>query len=81
MEPAEADIAWLIYDLVLDENQNRYILQRHKTVYTRFEVALERITVAEAGDESKFIAQLEGKLNRRLATDPAQEVDNLEIEL
>ncbi|MDQ2731546.1 MAG: hypothetical protein M3Y56_07800 [Armatimonadota bacterium] len=79
VEPADADIAWLIYDLVLEENRGQYVLQRHKTVYTKFEVALARITVAEAGDESKFIARLEAKLGRRLATDPEQDVDSLEV--
>lgn len=62
----DADIAWLIYDLRFDPAQNRYVLTKHKTVYTGFEPALLKITRSEAGDEARFIEQLQVQLNRKL---------------
>jgi hypothetical protein len=64
--PEEGDIAWLLYDLILDETQNRYILTRTKTVYTKFENALDRITKPEVGEVSKFVGILQKKLDERL---------------
>ena len=63
---SEADLALFVYDLVLDPVQNRYVLTLHKTVYTKFEAALLRITRSEAGDEALFLEQLQKELNKRL---------------
>ncbi|MDT4898179.1 MAG: hypothetical protein QOH25_3256 [Acidobacteriota bacterium] len=46
VDKSKADIAWLIYDLVLDPAQNIYRLNRSRTVYTEFEPALLKITKA-----------------------------------
>ena len=62
VKPEEADVAWFVYDLRYDEATQRYKLRKHKTVYTRFEDALERITRSKAGDETAFIRRLERKL-------------------
>lgn len=78
---AEAEIAWLIYDLILG-NDNRYHLQPHKTVYTRFEESLERITRTEAGDEGLFIRTLKTKLSRtRAAPDEGTPPDNKTVNI
>ena len=66
VDPSESDMAWLIYDLQHDAEQNRYNLVRHKIVYTKFEAALLKITRSEAGDEAVFVNQLQTQLNRRL---------------
>lgn len=66
IDKAEADIAWFVYELNLDPTANRYVLSRHKVVYTKFEPALLKITRSEAGDESHFLGQLQEQLNRRL---------------
>ncbi len=66
VDQSEADLALFVYDLVLDPAQNRYVLTLHKTVYTRFEAALLRITRSEAGDEALFLGQLQKELNKRL---------------
>ncbi len=66
VDKAEADIAWLVYDLCLDPAAQRYQLVRHKTVYTKFESALLKITRSEAGEESRFVMQLQAQLERRL---------------
>lgn len=62
----EADIAWLIYDLVLDQEQNVYNLTRNRIVHTAFLAALEKITKAEPGSVSGFIKLLQDKLAEKL---------------
>lgn len=60
----DADIAWFVYSLVLDEKSYRYTLKLQKTLYTEFAPALSRITESEAGDEAVFMKFLEGKLRK-----------------
>ena len=67
--PVDADVAWLIYDLALDDVENRYILRLSKTVYTRFQPALDRITMAQAGSVEGFVASIQRKLDVKLAGD------------
>src|SRR5579875_925742 len=62
----EAELAWLIYDLQLDSVYNRYQQYLVNTVYTRFESALKRLTVAEPGDITQFIAKLQKRLQKEL---------------
>ena len=62
----EADIAWLIYELVLDPIRNRYDLTHSRVVYTAFTPALETITTAEAGSIHDFIQTLQHKLDEKL---------------
>lgn len=59
-------MAWLVYDLQLDQQQKRYKLERFKTVYTQFDTALDRITRAEAGDVQHFMEHLQEKLDAKL---------------
>jgi hypothetical protein len=81
VEPAEADLALFIYDLILDPAQNRYVLTLHKTLYTKFEVALIKITRSEAGEEALFLGQLQKQLDKRLnnATAPDAITPDLEF--
>ncbi len=62
----EAEIAWLVYELLLDENTHRYKLTLSRTIYTLFETALEKITVAEAGNVESFEKLLQLKLKNKL---------------
>jgi hypothetical protein len=62
----EAEMAWLIYDLTRDTQQNRYQMALSKTVYTKFNAALEKITRAEAGNVQDFVDQLQEKLDEKL---------------
>jgi len=62
----DAEIAWLVYDLVLDSEQNRRQLTPHKTVYTRFEPALLRITTPEIGPLNIFVEYLQTRLDEKL---------------
>jgi len=61
-----ADLAWLIYDLVLDERDNRYNLTHTRTVYTEFSSALRSITVSKPGAVEDFVATLQAKLDAKL---------------
>ena len=61
---SEAEMAWLVYDLQLE--QGRYKLERFRTVYTQFETALEKITRADAGDIQHFMEHLQEKLDAKL---------------
>jgi hypothetical protein len=66
VEKNEADIAWFLYELVHDEDQNRFRLTLVETVYTAFEAALLKITTPEPGEMSDFLHQLQGKLDEHL---------------
>lgn len=62
----QAEIAWLVYDLSLKQDTNRYVLERKKVVYTKFETALNQITRSEPGEMSEFVALLQEKLDEKL---------------
>lgn len=61
--PSQAEVAWLIYDLIHDSTTNRYRLTHVQTVYTSFETALTRITVAEPPPLDTFLQQLQTRLD------------------
>jgi len=65
VEPAIADVAWFVYDLVDDPQTGRYTLTRVRTVYTQFTPALLRITNPEPGPEEPFRKLLQRKLKER----------------
>ena len=62
----EADMAWLVYELVRDDMTNRYRLMHHKTAYTRFDSALTRLTVPNVGDLPDFLGYLQARLDDKL---------------
>ncbi len=62
----ESDIAWLLYDLVDDKNQNKLELSLVETVYTKFESALEKITNPEPSEIEDFVEILQDKLDDKL---------------
>lgn len=63
---AKAEMAWLVYDLILDEGTNTNRLVRTRTIYTLFESALVTITKSEPGEVDDFIAVLQDKLDEKL---------------
>jgi hypothetical protein len=67
---AEAEIAWLIYDLERDLVSNRYHLKRVKTVYTLFQPALDKIATPEVGPMEDFLDSLQEKLDNKLENPP-----------
>ncbi len=66
VDPKDADLAFFVYDLVLDAVQNRYVLTLNKTVYTKFEPTLLKMTRSEAGEEALFLGQMQKQLDKRL---------------
>ena len=57
---------WLVYDLQLDGAQSRYNLVKAQTVYTRFQPALEKITMPEPGPVEDFVEHLQERLDEKL---------------
>jgi hypothetical protein len=64
VEPDEADLLWLTYDLVYDASADRYRLKAGAQVYTQFTDALDIITQPHPGEVSRFIQQLEGRIKQ-----------------
>jgi len=80
VKPENAEMAWMVYDLLLDNDQNRYFLSKYKTVYTKFDTALDQIIRSEAGEEKDFIEELQEKLDEKLETNNPPDtatIDNL----
>lgn len=67
VEPAQAEIAWLVYDLELNEESNRYRLTKLRTVYTKFSESLQQITVSKPGEIEPFLEVLQTKLDDKLS--------------
>lgn len=77
VSPQEADIAWFLYDLELREQENRFVLNRFKTIYTAYEPALLQITKAPAGSIAEFIELLQAKLDDRLNSPDAPTLQDM----
>jgi len=65
----KAEIAWLIYDLVLDQEHNQYVLTHINTVYTLFQEALAQIATPEPGSVETFMLHLQEKLDDKFDGD------------
>lgn len=70
---AQADIAWLVYNLELNEIKDRYVLKRRKAVYTVFSESLDQIIRADIGDPEKFVQRLQKKLDEQLENKPTRQ--------
>ena len=65
----KADIAWLVYDMVHNKEQNIYTLEREKAIYTKFNESLGKITRSEPGNMNDFVDILQEKVNEKLEDD------------
>jgi len=65
----EADMSWLIYDLVGNKGQS-YELRRIETVYTKFSEALKTITRPKVGNVDHFMKVLQSKVDEKLENPP-----------
>ena len=72
----EAEVAWLIYDLVRDEAKNVYELTCVREVFTQFHESLEKITRSEPGNVDDFLNVLQEKVNAKLDNPPDTETIN-----
>lgn len=66
VDPTEAEMAWLIYDLQHDPALNQYRLRRVKTVYTQFQSAMLQITTPPPSSLDDFMGLLQEKLDAKL---------------
>lgn len=73
----QAEIAWLVYDLVLHKNESlgteRFYLQKFDEVYTEFQPALLSITTPTPGRIDDFVELLQRKLDEQMETPPNNE--------
>jgi hypothetical protein len=70
VDAEKADMAWLLYDLEAQPEENRFSLVQEEVVYTEFGPALDRIIRPEAGDIKDFIQVLQRKLDEQLDENP-----------
>jgi hypothetical protein len=71
-----ADVAWLIYDLIADHN-GALKLTKTKTVYTEFSEALNTISRPKIGKIDDFLKILQSKVDEKLESPPVtQTVEN-----
>ena len=70
---SEAEVAWLVYDLVLCADHSKYELQKTKVVYTKFEEALHTITQPKIGNVEEFMKLLQDKIDEKLEFPPKNE--------
>lgn len=68
-EQTTADMAWLVYDLKLDAQQNQYRLTLTQSIYTAFDPTLKTLTTCQAGPVEDFIQYLQHKLEEKLEGD------------
>lgn len=81
VEPEQAEIAWLVYDLLYDETANRYQLKQGETKYTRFKDALDTITMPHAGEVRDFEKYLKERIRKgQVMGQPMQSEISPEIE-
>lgn len=66
VDPDEADIAWMLYDLERNTVTNSYQLISTHIVYTQFLPTLNRITIPEPGSVDDFLSLLQQKLDAEL---------------
>lgn len=62
----QAEMVWLIYNIVPSPDNETLVLTRYKKIYTKFEAAIFTITTAVPGDEKRFIKRLQTSLDARL---------------
>ena len=66
----QADIAWFLYDLIPDPQDNMYHLTLVRVVYTEFTQALNVVTTPKAGDINIFMNLLQNKLDEKQEIEP-----------
>lgn len=65
-DPADADIAWQIYDLAKGSKNDKRNLFLKKIVYTNFDDSLKQISTPHIGEMEPFIEKLQAKLDDKL---------------
>lgn len=63
VDEKDGEVAWFIYDLIFNKEQNKYILELVQKKYSKFDNIIKDIITPRAGEQSKFINVLQNKLN------------------
>ena len=73
---ADAEIAWLVYDLQLvgESGQERFKLVKIDEVFTEFESALLSLTTPIPGKLTDFVTLLQEKLDEQLESPPTNKI-------
>jgi len=79
-DKADADVAWLVYDLKPDETTGRYHLVREDAIYTKFEDSLLSITRSEPGDVGNFMEVLQDKIDRKLDNNTPPDTETIDAQ-
>jgi hypothetical protein len=66
VDVADAEIAWLVYDLCPNQSGSQYLLQLERIIYTKFEASLTRLTALKAGPMAEFVGRLQVRLADQL---------------
>ena len=66
VDSKSANVAWLVYDLKLNETGTMYDIKREKTVYTMFNETMDRIAKPSIGSVDEFVGKLQAKLDEKL---------------
>jgi len=66
VSPEDATLAWLVYDLIYNDEQNRFFLKQERIIYTQFHPALDKIINPKAGQVDVFQNLLQAKLDEKL---------------
>jgi hypothetical protein len=77
----EAEMAWLIYELVAQSPGGPLVLQHSETIYTAFADSLTAMTQPEISEPQAFIQLLQTKLESQLKSDLPPENTTLQMEL
>ena len=69
-DQSEADVAWLVYDLIPSSDKSKYELQKTRVVHTKFTKVLNTITKPKIGKIEKFMNLLQSKVDEKLESLP-----------
>ncbi len=64
VDERNAEIAWLIYDLVYDVTLDRYKMQLSDKRFTRFRDVVDTITTPSIGEMGEFVRYLEARIRK-----------------
>jgi hypothetical protein len=78
VDPKQAEVIWMIYDLEHDTQSNTYTLHCNRFVYTNFESSLTTLTKSEPGNIQAFLAVLQDKLDEKLDEDNPPDAPTLD---
>jgi hypothetical protein len=74
----KADAAWLVYDLRLRQTDNRYVLERQRTVYTELEFSSEDAAESKVDDADDLIDCLQERLDMELGGGTAPDMQTID---